>query len=84
MPKNIVEANRNSSNINSALTFLVPVITILSTILAGLVGYHSSGDSGIASNPNFWRLIESCIIQILSAETLILPAIFNMRLAEIT
>jgi hypothetical protein len=82
MPKNAVEAYHSSSNLNSTLTFLVPVTAVLSGIPAGLAFYHSSGDAGITSDPDFWQLVASSAIQILSVVTLILPTIFNIRLAK--
>jgi hypothetical protein len=81
-PKNVVEAYQTSPNINSTLTLLVPVTILLSTIPMALSWYHSSGDSGTISDPDFWQLVASSVIQILGVVTLTVPTIFNLRLAK--
>jgi hypothetical protein len=77
-----VEANHNSLNLNSIFTFLVPVTALLSGIPAGLSFYHSSNNTGTTFDPDFWQLVASSAIQVLSVVTLILPTIFNIRLAK--
>src|SRR5271156_3055372 len=74
-PKNIVTAFPpiSNKNTNSALTFLVPVLCLLSCIPISLAWANSPHQLGTASDADFFQLIASTVMQLLGNMTLIIP-----------
>jgi hypothetical protein len=83
-PSNAIEAYKTKSNLNATLSFLVPVISLISCVPAALAWYNSSPEIGTLHDPNFYQLISGSIMQLLGLVTLIWPMIFHSRLASLT
>jgi hypothetical protein len=81
-PKNVVTAFPpiSNKNTNSALAFLVPVLSLLSCIPTALAWANSPHHPGAASDADFFQLIASAAMQLLGNLTLIIPTISNSRL----
>lgn len=83
-PTNVVHAfpPLSNKNTNSALTFLVPVLSLLSCIPTALAWMHSAHLPGTTSDADFYQLISNSTMQILSTLTLIIPTFSNARLVS--
>lgn len=81
--KNIAHAYQQSPGINSTLTFLVPVLSLISSIPICLAWMRSSHKTGNISDADFYQLISSSSMQLLSIMTLIIPTVSNVRLAKL-
>ncbi|RFU32894.1 hypothetical protein B7463_g3449, partial [Scytalidium lignicola] len=81
-PSNIATAYPAASGLNRVLTFLIPSMSVLAMIPAALAWSHSNQQLGTISDADLYQLISSSAMQLLSIFTLIMPTIYNTRLAR--
>lgn len=82
-PDNAVEAYSTPINTHATLSFLVPTISLLSCVPAALAWSHTSTQVGTVNDANFYQLLSSSAMQLLSIGTLIWPTVFYVRLARL-
>jgi hypothetical protein len=73
-------AYQQSLNTNSMLAFIVPVLSLISSIPAYLAYTHSAHQVGSASDADFYQLISGSSVQLLSILVLVIPTFSNARL----
>ncbi|PVH71051.1 hypothetical protein DL98DRAFT_577582 [Cadophora sp. DSE1049] len=78
-PKNIAHAYQQPQGTTSTLAFLVPVLSLISSIPIFLAWMYSDHQTGNTSDANFWQLISGSSMQFLSILTILIPTIFNIR-----
>lgn len=81
-PKNIAHAYQQSLDTTSTLAFIVPVLSLISSIPAFLAWTHSSHHVGSTSDADFYQLISGSSMQLLSILILIIPTVSNIRLVK--
>jgi hypothetical protein len=84
VPWKMALAYRQSPAPNSTLAFLVSMLSLLSSVPVLLDSTHSTHQVGSISDADFYQLISSSILQLLSTATMIIPTIYNVRLAALT
>lgn len=82
--KSAVQAYNDTRSTTATLLFLVPIICLLSGIPAALAWSHAPSKAGTVDDADFFSLIATSALQILSTVTLIWPTVFNSGLARLS
>jgi hypothetical protein len=84
-PRNIVEAFPESQQpwgLSPIITFLVPITVAFSFAPLFLIWFHATHTVGATSDSDFWQLVQSSTMQLLSLLTMMLPTVSNVKLAR--
>ncbi|KAF1831483.1 hypothetical protein BDW02DRAFT_571940 [Decorospora gaudefroyi] len=73
-----------TDKMRSTLTFIVPAISLLSTIPAAVAWKHDDATLDSSRDSNFWQAISASTMQLLGLITFIWPTLYNDRLSQFT
>lgn len=71
----------SSTSMRSCLNFIVPTVSLLSTIPAALAWVHGTTEPGTTTDSDFFQTIVGSIMQLLGLVTFIWPTLSHPRLS---
>jgi hypothetical protein len=74
----------HAEQMRSTLTFVVPIVSLLSFIPAAIAWKHGDTAVGTAHDSDFWQTVSSSILQLLSLITFIWPTLKDPGLSQLT
>jgi hypothetical protein len=81
-PVNVAHAYEQPPSINSTLTFLIPVLSLISCVPTGLAFMQSSHSKGRTQDADFYQAISGSAMQLLGILILMIPTVYNTRLVK--
>jgi hypothetical protein len=79
-----VASTLHAEHMRSTLTFVVPIVSLLSFIPAAIAWKHGDTAVGTAHDSDFWQTVSSSILQLLSLITFIWPTLKDPGLSQLT